>query len=150
MQYPKRLSVLVTAPLLAAAIATPAAMAQPIDPGVFHTAAGVQQDLRGEAATGGARAPVARHSVVSAQDLRSEASADTSRAPKTAPGAPTWPVNPKPLTPVSQQPVADGIADGDGIDWPLSVLALFGSLLLGGSLGVAGMRYRTARTHATG
>ena len=88
--------------------------------------------------------------MVSAQDLRSEASADTSRAPKTAPGAPTWPVNPKPLTPVSQQRVADGIADGDGIDWPLSVLALFGSLLIGGSLGVAGMRYRTARNHATG
>ena len=150
MQHRKRLSVLGIAPLLAAAIAVPAATAQPIDPGVAQAVTSGQQDLRGEAATSGARAPVARDSVVSAQDLRSEASADTSRAPKTAPGAPTWPVNPKPLTPVSQQPVADGIGDADGIDWPLSVLALFGSLLLGGSLGVAGMRYRTARTHATG
>ena len=148
MQYRKHLSALATAPLLAAAIAAPAATAQPIDPGAFHTAAAVQQDLRGEAATGGARAPIVRQSVVSAQDLRSEASADTARAPETAPGVPTWPVNPKPLTPVSQ-PVADGGGDGD-IDWPLSVLALFGSLLLGGSLGVAGTRYRTARTHATG
>jgi hypothetical protein len=78
-------------------------------------------------------------------DLRSENAADPSRAPEPPVGLPTWPLDPKPLTPVPAEPVAD---DGDGgVDWQVPAL-IAGALLLLGGLGVAGTRYRTR--HATG
>jgi hypothetical protein len=151
MQHRKRMSSLAIVPLLAAAIAAPAATAQPIDMhgSTVQKPAAAQQDLRSEAATG-ASSPVSRQNQDPGQDLRSEASADTSRAPRPAAGVPTWPASPKPITPVSQQPVADVGGDGGGIDWPVSLLAIAGALLLAGSLGVAGKRYRTNHGHVTG
>ena len=140
MQHRKSLAV---APLLVAAIAAPTAMAQPLEgpPSTAHKFV-VRQDLRSEAATPGSRAPIVR------QDLRSEATADTSRAPKAPAGLPTWPLHPRPLGPVSEQPVADG--GGDGVDWQVPALAIVGTLLLGASVGVVKIRDRTRHTPAAG
>jgi hypothetical protein len=145
VKHRKSLSSLAAVPLLVAAIAAPAAVGQPIDmhSSTVHKPA-AQQDLRMEGSKDTSRAPVAK------QDLRMEGSKDTSRAPELPAGVPTWPVNPRPLTPVAQQPAADGIGDGDGIDWPVSILAIGGALLLAGSLGIAGVRYRASHTHVTG
>ena len=157
MQHRKSLAV---APLLVAAIAAPTAIAQPLEsvPSTAHKFV-VQQDLRSEAATSGSRAPIVRQDLRSEgatsgsrapivrQDLRSEAAADPSRAPKAPAGLPTWPLHPRPLTPVADQPVADG---GDGVDWPVPVLAVIGTLLLGGSVAVVKIRDRTSHTPAAG
>lgn len=159
MQERKTLSVL-AAMLLTMAIAAPAATAMPADP---LTQQSSQEDRRGENAAGQSdsavnpqtQTPAAQldmhASTVTAPapaktDLRSEAAADPTRAPEPPVGMPTWPVDPQPITPVQQQPVADG--DGGGVDWQIPAIAIIGSLLLLGGLAVAGTRYRT--THAAG
>jgi len=164
MQHRK--SILVV-PLLMAAIAAPAVAAampqgtggypfkapgpasieqqakqQDMHASTVHKPAAAQQDLRSEAAADSSRAPAA------GQDLRTEAAADGTRAPEPPPGLPTWPLNPQPLPPVSHEPVATGGGDGDGVDWPIAIIAMAGALLLGGTLGVAGVRYRVG--HAAG
>jgi hypothetical protein len=124
MQHRKTLSGLVVAPLLAAAIAAPA-MAQPaVEPG---SAAHIETK----------------------QDLRGEAAADTSRAPETPAGVPTWPVNPKPIAPPVVQSVATG-GDGGDVEWPVAALAMAGTLLLGGGMGVVATRRRIGHTQAAG
>jgi hypothetical protein len=129
MQHRKSLPSLLVAPLLAVAVAAPAALAQPIDPPTTST----------------------HREAMAKQDQRTEATADTSRAPKSPAGLPTWPTQPRVITPpVAQQPVADGVGDGGDIEWPVAVLAMAGTLLLGGSLGVAGTRYRVSHTHVAG
>jgi hypothetical protein len=159
MQERKTMSVLAAA-LLTLAIAAPAATAKPADP---VTQQKFQEDRRGEAAAAQSdsavnpqtKTPAAQldmhASTVTAPapaktDLRTEAAVDPTRAPEAPVGMPTWPVDPQPITPVAQQPVADG--DGGGVDWQIPVIAIVGSLLLLGGLAVAGSRYRTS--HAAG
>jgi hypothetical protein len=156
MQHRKTLSSVV-APLVVAAIAAPAAVAMPIDnarqadmhASTVQKPAAAELDLRSEAAQEASKTPVRPQTggPIAKGDLRTEAAADTTRAPEAPVGLPTWPVNPKPLTPVTPEPVATGGGDGDGIEWPLSGILVAGALLLGGTLGVAGTRYRVSHTH---
>lgn len=126
MQHRKTLSGLVVTPLVAAVLAAPA-MAGPIGP------------------------PTPDHSGATAkQDLRSENAADPSRAPKTPAGVPSWPVNPRPLTPPVSQPTVADTGDGGDVEWPVAALAMAGTLLLGGGMGVAATRRRIGHTQAAG
>ena len=156
MQHRKTLSGLIAAPLVIAAIAAPAAQAMPADPRqVDMHASTVQsdeaqkQDLRSENAAEASQVPVAPQTAapVPHQDLRSEATTEKSPVPDPPIGLPIWPRNPEPMVPVSQEPVATGGGD-DGIEWPLSGIVIAAALLFGGTLGVAGTRYRVSHTHA--
>ena len=156
MQHRKTLSGLIVAPLVIAAIAAPAAPALPADArqldmhaSTVQKAEAAKQDLRSENAADSSRVPVNPQTSTPAphQDLRSEAAADKSPVPAPPIGLPVWPRNPEPLTPVSQEPVATGGGD-DGIEWPLSGIVIAAALLLGGTLGVAGTRYRVSHTQA--
>ena len=142
---------LLIASLSAAAIAAPAAVAQPTDPvqrdmhaSTVTKPASVQQDLRAEAA-------VADPSRPAGKDLRSEATADPSRAPSSSPGSfpgpPVWPTNPQPIA-SAPAPVADVVDGGDGgIDLPVALLAIAGTLALGGVITVAALKHRTRVAH---
>jgi hypothetical protein len=153
----RNLSRLAIASLLAAAVCAPTAAAMPIDNGgstskahapssaamdmhasTVHKPASASQDLRSEAAVPGSRAPVSP----------AEGTKVATRAPERPAGPPTWPANPKPITPVSAQPAADD-GDGGGLEWPVAALALAGALALGGALGIAGHRLR-AQTRPAG
>jgi hypothetical protein len=148
----RNMSRLAIASLLAAAVCAPTAAAMPIDnsgsttdmhASTVQKPASASQDLRSEAAVPGARAPVspAEGTKVAKADLRSENPTDPTRAPKPSAGVPTWPTSPKPIAPVSAEPVA-GDGDGGGLEWPVAVLALAGALALGGAVGIAGHRLR--------
>ena|SRR5688500_15557349 len=147
------------AALLAAAVAAPAASAMPLAEGAYTSKAfapssaqmdmhastvrrpaAAHQDLRTEASIAPSRQ--AAHASAAKLDLRTENAVDPTRAPAPPIGLPTWPLDPKPITPVSPQPVA---VDGDGgdIDWPIAALALAGALALGGGLAFAAQRLRT-------
>jgi hypothetical protein len=165
------LSRLLIASLSAAALAAPAAVAQPMDPAQMNMhastvtkPASAQQDLRSEAAADPSRP--------AGKDLRSEAAADPSRAPSNPgnssypgsfpgppilpahpslapanPGPPVWPTHPQPIT-SAPAPVADSVDGGDGgVDLPVALLAIAGTLALGGGLTVAALRHRTRVAH---
>jgi len=127
------MSRLLIASLAAAAVAAPTAVAQPTDP--------AQLDMHASTVTKPKSAQ---------QDLRTEAAADTSRAPAypgSVPGPPTWPMHPQPI-PSAQAPVADGGDGGNGgVDLPVALLSIAGTLALGGGLTVAGLRHRTRVAH---
>ena len=145
------LSRLLIASLAAAAVAAPAAVAKPIDPAQLDMHASTvtkpvsaQQDLRTEAAAKPASAQ---------QDLRSEAAADQSRAPVRDgrfPGPPVFPSYPRAIAvAIPDAPAAeavDGGGDG-GVDLPVALLAIAGTLALGGGLTVAALRHRTRVAH---
>jgi hypothetical protein len=143
-----KMSRLAIAALLAAAVTAPsAASAMQYAPssvqGDMHASTVVppgaaNQDLRTE----GAISPSRPADHPRGADLRTENAADPSRAPEPPAGLPTWPVDPKPIAPVSPQPVA-GDGDGGDVEWPIAVLALMGALALGGGIAVAGQRLRT-------
>jgi hypothetical protein len=165
------LSRLLIASLSAAALAAPAAVAQPMGPAQMdmHAStvtkpASAQQDLRSEAAADPSRP--------AGKDLRSEAAADPSRAPSNPgtssypgsfpgppilpahpslapanPGPPVWPTHPQPI-PSAPAPVADSVDGGDGgVDLPVALLAIAGTLALAGGLTVAALRHRTRVAH---
>jgi hypothetical protein len=135
------LSRVLIASLTAAAIAAPAAMAQPIDPtGPQQDKAPAAQDLRTEAVMPQTGTPVER-------DMRTEAAKDPSRAPEISqlPGPPTWPAYPRALTP-PQATVTDG-GDGGGVEAPIVALIIAGALALGGGLTVAALRHRARIAH---
>ena len=131
MTHSKRLSSLALAPLLAASIAVPAAVAMPI----------AQQDMHASTVHKPANVQ---------QDLRSEAAKDPSRPAESPTGLPTWPVDPQPLTPPAAPQPASGDGGGVDVDWPVAVLAMAGTLLLGGGMGVAATRRRIGHTQAAG
>ena len=143
------LSRLLIASLAAAAVAAPAAVAQPIDPqGSTSTSPkSAQQDLRSEAAADASSAPSYARYV---QDLRSEAAADPSRAPsypRYIQGPPTWPVHPQPIS-SAPATVADAGDGGDGgIDLPVALIGIAGTLALGGGLTAVAFRHRTRTAH---
>ena len=144
-----KLSRLLIATLAGAALAAPAAMAQPTEPvDTAKQPATKTADLRGEAAVPGnlnlPRPPAWPESGAIKKDLRSEAAADPSRGPalpRDIPGPPTWPMHPKPIVDV-QAPVADD-GDGGGIEAPIVALIIAGTLALGGGLTAAALRHRT-------
>jgi hypothetical protein len=166
MSHRKTLSALLAAPLAVAAIAAPAAPAKPIDEPLRPTTAGAvlkdprqldmhastvvtpaapKQDLRSEATIDATPVNPQTHTPAAQQDLRTEAAAD--KAPADVPvGMPTWPTDPEPIVRVAQEPVATG--GSDGIEWPLSGILIAGALLAGGTLGVAGMKFRVRQSHA--
>jgi hypothetical protein len=155
MSHRKTLSGLFVAPLLVAAIAAPTASAMPLQEARqadMHASTVVKpeaqtQDLRGEATIDTVVSPQT-HSPVATQDLRGEAAAEKP-APGTPIGLPTWPLDPKPIVPVANEPVATTTGGGDdGIEWPLSGILLAGALLLGGTIGVAGAHFRVRQSHA--
>ena len=155
----RKLFRLAIASLLAAAFVAPAASAMPIDPtgpadatadpaqmdmhaSTVHRPPAADQDLRAEGSIPASRA--AAHASILKADLRSENAADPTRAPEPPIGMPSWPVDPKPITPAAPQPVA-GDGDGGDFEWPIAVLALTGALLLGGAVVVAGRRLAQTR-----
>ena len=127
------MSRLLIASLATAALAAPSAVAQPTDP--------AQLDMHASTVTKPKSAQ---------QDLRSEAAADPSRSPAypgSFPAPPTWPTHPQPI-PSAHAPVADAGDGGDGgIDLPVALLGIAGTLALGGGLTVAGLRQRTRVAH---
>ena len=147
MSHRKTLSGLFVAPLLVAAIAAPTASAMPMQEALqkdMHASTVVKpdaqkQDLRGEATIDATGQNPQTHTP-SVQDLRGEAAADKP-APEAPVGLPTWPVDPKPIVPVTQAPVATTGGD-DGIEWPLSGIVIAGALLFGATVGSAGTRRR--------
>jgi hypothetical protein len=115
-----------------------------------HQPASPKQDLRSEAAADASRAPAtaASHTVYDGRDLRTEAAVDRTPAPEPPPGLPNFPTNTQPLPRVAHQPVATATGgDGDGIDWPIAIIAMAGALLIGGTVGVAA---RSRFGHAAG
>jgi hypothetical protein len=181
------LSRLLIASLSAAALAAPAAVAQPMNAAHMdmHAStvtkpASAQQDLRSEAAANPSRPAgkdlrseaAANPSRPAGKDLRSEATADPSRAPSNPgnssypgsfpgppilpahpslapanPGPPVWPMHPQPIA-SAPAPVADSVDGGNGgVDLPVALLAIAGTLALGGGLTVAALRHRTRVAH---
>jgi hypothetical protein len=115
------------AALTIAALAVPAAQAQPADMRASVAQALAQeqqkQDLRSADST-----PAVSGQAVNAPG----ATAVDSVSQRPLPGPPTWPVNPEPIKPA---PVVD-VSDGGGLDWTTIGLGIVGSLLL--VAGVAG------------
>jgi hypothetical protein len=153
MSHRKTLSGLFVAPLVVAAIAAPAVQAVPIDPrqldmyaSTVQKPAAPKQDLRSEATVDATPVNPQTHAPAAQQDLRTEAATAGSPTPEIPAGMPVWPRNPEPVVRVSHDPVTTG--GDDGIEWPLSGILLAGALLLGGTLGVAGTRYRVRQSHA--
>jgi hypothetical protein len=144
MPHGNTLSRLLIASLAAGAIAAPAAVAKPIDPlGTATSPAPISQEMRTEAAK-----EQAKSSTPVGQEMRTEAAKDPSRAPITrpAPGAPTWPMHPRVLTPPqSTTTFADN--DGGGVDAPIVGLIIAGTLALGGSAIVVASRRSTRVAH---
>jgi len=171
MSHRRNLSRLAIATLTAALLAAPSASAMPVDPTGAEAADPRQQDMhgstvtppkdtkqdvrdaRGEAAAGGGTTGGAT-SGGHVRDARGEAAAGggttggaTSggavRHPRLLP-PPTWPAHPTPipLPPRAQSPVATDGGDDVGVDLPVALLILAGTLALGGGLAVAGMKVR--------
>jgi hypothetical protein len=135
------LSRLMIVSLATAAIAAPAASAQPAEPVVVTPQDMAAVDLRTEATKPQTGTPVKK-------DMRTEAAKDPSRAPvtKQLPGPPTWPAYPRALTPPQQATVTDD-GDGGGIEAPIVALIIASTLALGGGLTVAGLRHRARIAH---
>jgi hypothetical protein len=138
---------LMIASLTAMAVAAPAAVAQPID---MHRTVPTKpkpamQDLRTEASALPAYPTPATKAAQ--KDLRTENAVDPSRKPapsfpRALPGPPTWPMHPKPITPAHAPAAADD-GDGGGIDLPVALIGIAGTLALGGGLAVAALRPRS-------
>lgn len=145
MSHRRNIARLAVASLLAVAISAPAAIAKPAldttgSPSQGSTAGA--QDKRSEGAKDRSIVPQTKATVNG--DRRSEAAKDQTRAPQPEapfPGQPTWPAYPRALAPPAQ-PVATGDGGDVDVEWPVAVLALAGTMLLGGGLAVAGYRLR--------
>ena len=137
---------LALASLAALCIGAPVASAGPIDP--VGTGTTTQDPRQQDMHASTVQKP---DEVVVVRDARGESAAGGGTTGGTAtkarvPGPPTWPVNPTPLPQPEQQPVATGGSDDIGIDLPVALLILAGTLALGGGLAVAAMK---ARAHTT-
>ena len=131
--------------LAALALAAPAASARSADESAA-TGAQQKQDFRNP--DNRAETSSSAANVWPKQDLRSPDARDAARPEPTPalPGPPTWPVNPQPITPVSET-AHDG---GGGIDTaPLLGLITGGIVLIGGA-GAVAMKTRRTRTSLTG
>ena len=144
MSHRRMLSRLAGLSLAAALVAASPASAMPAEPA--GTGAKAQQDMhastvqkqddtqgsgitdaRGEAAAGGGTAG---------------ASGGPLREPRLQ-GPPTWPMHPTPLPPpVQQTPFVVESDDDIGLDLPVALLILAGTLALGGGMAVAALKAR--------
>jgi hypothetical protein len=143
------LSRLMIVSLATAAIAAPAASAQPAEPVVVTPQDMAAVDLRTEATKPQTGTPVKPQTGTPVKkDMRTEAAKDPSRAPvtKQLPGPPTWPAYPRALTPPQQATVTDD-GDGGGIEAPIVALIIASTLALGGGLTVAALRHRARIAH---
>ena len=139
---------LALASLAALCIGAPVASAAPIDPP--GTGATTQDPRQQDMHASTVQKP---DKVVVVRDARGESAAGGGTTRPARPvreprvqGPPTWPENPTSLPQPEQQPVATGDGDDIGIDLPVALLILAGTLALGGGLAVAGMK---ARAHTT-
>ena len=123
MSHRRNLCRLVLATLAAASVAAPAASAIPVDP----TGPAAAFDARGESAAGGG--PTSR---------------PLNHGP--FPGPPTWPEDPAPLPPRTAPVRAGDGADG-GVDLPVVLLSIAGTLAIGGGMAVAASRVGTRTAH---
>lgn len=108
------------------------------------------QDARGEAAAASSAQTPKEKAARTVQDARGEAAAGGgtgSAAPKSKPvlqGPPTWPMYPTPLPrPAQQQPIVVDDSDDIGLDLPVALLILAGTLAVGGGIAVAATKGRT-------
>jgi hypothetical protein len=145
------LSRLMIASLTAMALAAPAAVAQPID--MHQSTSPDPQPATWDQRTEASKFPAyASPAPKPGQDLRSEAAADPSRKPapsfpRALPGPPTWPMHPAPIA-TAPGPVADGGDGGNGgIDLPVALIGIAGTLALGGGLTVVALRHRARVAH---
>jgi hypothetical protein len=109
------------------------------------------QDARGEAAAGSSGQTPKEKASRTVQDARGEAAAGGgtgSTGPVSKPalqGPPTWPMYPTPL-PLPQpapQPVLTDGGDDIGLDLPVALLILAGTLAVGGGMAVVATKGRT-------
>jgi hypothetical protein len=111
------------------------------------------QDARGEAAAGSSMQTPKENAGRTVQDARGEAAAGGgtgSTGPASKPalqGPPTWPIHPTPLPRPAQQPIVTDGGDDIGVDLPVALLILAGTLAVGGGLAVAATRGRTRVAH---
>jgi hypothetical protein len=106
---------LIVAGIAAAAIAPAAAVASPaLDGGVGAPDSGVVQDMRAPDQVDGSKVDQ-----------------------QTAPGTPTWPINPQPIAHKPVATTSTPAADGDGVDGGVLVAIGGGALLLVGGIGLA-------------
>jgi hypothetical protein len=138
------------AALAAAAIAAPAATAQPVADMHASTAQAAaqaqhRQDLRSPDAVDAAQHPRKSPVVVDAPG----ATAADSQSTRTlvAPGQPTWAVNPQPISPA---PAVAASPSDDGVDWVTIGLGIAGTLLvLGGIVALTSRTRTTPRTRVS-
>ncbi len=170
MTHRNTLSRLALTSLTVALLATAPASAMPADPGGTgatyprqqdmygstvqapkETADRSVQDARGEAAAGSSAQTPKEKASRTVQDARGEAAAGGgtgSTGPVSKPalqGPPTWPMHPTPL-PLPQpapQPVATDGGDDIGLDLPVALLILAGTLAIGGGMAVVATKGRT-------
>ena len=122
MQARRKKYRLAIAALLATVVAAPTAYAMPAEPSTAQKHAVAHQDLRAEGSIPGSRVEAAT------QDVRWEDSIVPSSR------------NELPIVAAAPQPVP---GDGDGIEWPIALVALTGAFALGGWLALAAQRLRT-------
>ena len=137
-----------TAALAALAVATPAAVAKPVDMHASTAQAAAQarqgQDLRSPDAIDAAQHP--RKSPVVVNTPGASAVDSQAKTAPVAPGQPTWAVDPQPIPPA---PAPAAATSDDGVDWTTIGLGIAGTLLvLGGIVAVTNRLRPTPRTRA--
>jgi hypothetical protein len=143
MSHRNILSRLAITSLAAALLATAPASAMPTDPQGFGASDAAQRDMHASTVQPADKAQTL--------DLRGEAAAGggTGSTPPVAkgpfPGPPTWPAYPTPLPRPAQQPIATDGGDDIGLDLPVALLILAGTLAVGGGMAVGATQVR-ART----
>ena len=143
MSHRSILSRLAITSLAAALLATAPATAMPTDPPGTGASDAAQLDMHASTVQPPDKAQTL--------DLRGEAAAGggtgsagpAHEAP--LPGPPTWPANPTPLPRPVQQPIATDSGDDIGLDLPVALLILAGTLAVGGGMAVGATKVR-ART----
>jgi hypothetical protein len=146
MSHRKTLARLAAAPLLMVALAAPPALAVADTPYTdAERASNDRFQTNAEAAEQGRREIVDAYRADAAnqrsalQDRRSENTVDPSRAAHPR----MWPAYPRALPPAENPaPVPTAVADDDGDDWLVPVLAFGGTLLLGAGLATGRIRGR--------
>jgi hypothetical protein len=161
MTHRNILSRLAITSLAAALLATAPASAMPIGPqgtaatdkrqlDMHASTVHAPDDARGEAAAGSSVQTPKEKAGRTVDDARGEAAAGGgtgSTGPASKPalqGPPTWPMYPTPLPqPAQPQPIATDGGDDIGLDLPVALLILGGTLAVGGGMAVAATKVRT-------
>jgi hypothetical protein len=144
MTHRSILSRLAVTSLAVALLATAPASAMPTDPQGFGASDAAQQDMHASTVQ-----PPKEKADSTVQDAQGEAAASGGGTGSTAPaaeptfpGPPTWPINPTPLPRPTQSPAVTNGGDDIGLDLPVALLILAGTLALGGGMAVAASKVR--------